>query len=169
VRALFFSRRLAGGLRLRGTRRLAGVALPALGRWAPGLLSLYLHTESTDISFAETMIQTVEDPNPHMNREIAEWIGRRELVVGGVNVSRALAGMRHPLLCVVANQDGIVPPATARGPYDAIGSEDKVLLEVGDARRPIAHADLFVCTGAQELIFDKVAAFLLERQGGTPR
>jgi pimeloyl-ACP methyl ester carboxylesterase len=163
VRALFYSRRVAGSLRLKGTRTLAGFALPALGRWAPGLLSMYLHTQSTDITFASTMIQTVEDPNPHVNREIADWIARRDLVVRDVNVSRALAGMRYPFLCVVANQDGIVPPRTAGAPYDEIGSTDKVLLKVGDASHPIAHADLFVSTGAQEQIFAKIAAFLLAR------
>jgi pimeloyl-ACP methyl ester carboxylesterase len=163
VRALFFSRLLAGNLRLKGTRALAGVALPALGRWAPGLLSMYLHTQSTDIAFAATMIKTVEDPNPHVNREISDWISRRELIVRDVNVSRALRDMRHPFLCVVANQDGIVPPATAQAPYDEIGSPDKMLLKVGDAQHPIAHADLFVSTGAQELIFAKIADFLIAR------
>jgi pimeloyl-ACP methyl ester carboxylesterase len=164
LRALFFSRRVAGSLRLKGTRTLAGIALPALGRWAPGLLSMYLHTQSTDIAFASTMIQTVEDPNPHVNREISDWIARRDLVVRDVNVSRALAGMRYPLLCIVANQDGIVPPRTAQAPFDEIGSTDKVLLRVGDAAHPIAHADLFVSTGAQELIFANIATFLLARQ-----
>ncbi len=164
LRAAFFSPRLVGSLRLRGTRWMAGYALPALGRWAPALLSMYLHTQSTDISFASTMIQTVEDPNPHVNREIADWIARRDLVVAGVNVSRALGRMRYPLLCVVANQDGIVPPPTARAIYEEIGSTDKILLEVGDARLPIAHADLFVCRGAQDLIFAHIASFLVARQ-----
>jgi pimeloyl-ACP methyl ester carboxylesterase len=164
VRALFFSRRLAGGVPIRGTRSVAGIALPTLGRWAPSLLSMYLNTRSTDIRDAALMVQTVEDPNPYVNREIADWVKTRDLVVRGVNVSRALGGMRHPFLCVVANQDGIVPPRTARAPYDEIGSTDKVLLEVGDRHHPVAHADLFVCTGAQEKIFAKVAGFLQARQ-----
>jgi esterase/lipase len=109
------------------------------------------------------MIQTVEDPNPRVNREIAEWIGRRELIVRGVNVSRALARMRYPFLCVVARNDGVVPPETSRAIYEAIGSEDKVLFEVGDAKQPIAHADLFCSTGAQDKIFAPIAEFLLAR------
>ena len=57
VRALFYSPRLAGMLRLRGTRALAGRALPMLARWTPGLLSMYLHTRSTDIAdVANTVI-----------------------------------------------------------------------------------------------------------------
>jgi pimeloyl-ACP methyl ester carboxylesterase len=163
VRALFFSRRVAGAVRLRGTRALARVALPALGRWAPGLLSMYLNPESTDISAAETMIKTVEDPNPYINREIAEWIARRDLVVGDVNVSQALGAMKYPFLCVVANQDRIVPPKTARNPFDVIGSADKVLFAVGDRQAPVAHADLFISTGAQDRIFATIAEFLLDR------
>jgi pimeloyl-ACP methyl ester carboxylesterase len=164
VRALFYSPRVAGVLRLKGTRTFVGRALPMLARWAPGLLSMYLHTRSTDISDVATMIQTVEDPHPRMNREIAEWIGRRDLVVRGINVSRALGRMRYPFLCVVANQDGIVPKETAGAPFAEIGSTDKELLEVGDDDLPIAHADLFLCTGAQDRIFAKIAAFLIARQ-----
>jgi pimeloyl-ACP methyl ester carboxylesterase len=161
LRALFFSPKIMGALPFRGTRKLAGFALPTLAKIAPGFLSMYMHTESTDVAYARTMVQTVEDPNRHVNREIAEWIGKRELVIGGVNVSRALPSMRYPLLCVVAMQDGIVPPETARDVFDAIGSDSKVLLEVGTPEAPIAHADLFLSTGAQERVFAKIADFLL--------
>jgi pimeloyl-ACP methyl ester carboxylesterase len=160
LRALFFSPQIAGAIRMTRTRKLAGFALPTLARFAPGVLSIYLHTRSTDIADVATMVQTVEDPIPLINREIAEWVARKELVVRGINVSRALSSMRFPLLCVVANQDGIVPPETSRAPYDEIGSTDKVLLTVGDEHQPIAHADLFLSTGAQERIFAKIADFL---------
>jgi alpha-beta hydrolase superfamily lysophospholipase len=160
VRIAFASPRLVGMVPMGGTRTLAGYALPIAARVAPGLLSLYMHAQSTDLSHAPTMVNTVEDPTPHMNREIAEWIGRRELVVRGVNVSRALPGMDNPVLCVVANQDGIVPPATGRAIYDEVGSPRKELVCVGDATLPIAHADLFVARGAQERVFAPIAAFL---------
>jgi pimeloyl-ACP methyl ester carboxylesterase len=162
VRALFGSPGVIGRVPFRGTRKLAGFALPALARVAPGLLSIYLHTQSTDIADAKKMVETVEDPNRHVNREIAEWVRRRELVLGGVNVSQALPSIRNPLLCVVAMQDGIVPPETGRAIYDAIGSARKELLCVGTASSPIAHADLFLSTGAQDAIFAKIADFLLE-------
>jgi len=161
VKTLFGSPRLIGSLPFRGTRKLAGVALPTLARVAPSLLSVYLHTQSTDIEQARTMVQTVEDPNPHVNREIAEWVKRRELVLAGVNVSRALPSIRNPVLCVVAMQDGIVPPENGRALYDAVGSGTKELLEVGTPDAPIAHADLFLSTGAQQTIFTKIADFLL--------
>jgi hypothetical protein len=63
---------------------------------------------------------------------------------------------------VVANDDGIVLPATSRHTYDVIGSEKKRLLLVGDRDQPIAHADLFLCRGAQGRIFGPVADFLLD-------
>lgn len=163
VRAAFAWPWLVGKIRMKDTRRLAGAALPAIARWAPKLLSVYLNAASTDVSQHEIMVQTVEDPNRHVSRQIAEWVNRRDLVVRGVNVSGALRGIRKPLLCVVANNDGIVPPETSRAVYEHIGSCDKELLEVGDAKTPIAHADLFLSTGAQERIFAKVADFLLAR------
>jgi pimeloyl-ACP methyl ester carboxylesterase len=154
---------LVGQLRMRGTRRLARQALPIVTRVAPSLLSMYLNVKSTDTSPAEELSQTVEDPNPTMNREIARWVARRDLVVRGVNVSRALGSMRMPFLCVVGRQDGIVPPKTARTVFEQLGSSDKVLLEVGDEATPIAHADLFLARRAPELVFAPVADFLLAR------
>jgi alpha-beta hydrolase superfamily lysophospholipase len=154
---------LVGQMRMRGTRELARHALPIVTKVAPRLLGMYLNVASTDTSQADAMVETVEDPNPVMNREIAGWVARRELVVRGVNVSRALAGMDRPFLCVLGRQDGIVPPATARALYEQIGSRDKTLLEVGDARTPIAHADLFLARDAQRMIFAPIADWLLAR------
>lgn len=163
LRAAFYSPRLVGAVRLRHTRELAGLALPLLARYAPWALSVYANVKSTDLSQAAVMVKTVEDPNPHVNREIAEWIGRRRLVLRGVDVSAALGSMKNPFLCIVANNDGIVPPETARAPFDAIGSTDKELMAVGDPTFPIAHADLFLSTGCQETVFDKLATFLTAR------
>jgi alpha-beta hydrolase superfamily lysophospholipase len=161
LRAAFSWPWLVERVKLKDTRKFALKALPALARFAPKLLSMYLNTESTDTTQAELMTQTVEDPNPFVNAEIAQWMKRRELHVRGVNVSDQLSRMKHPFLCVVANHDGIVPPATSRAICSAIGSSHKELLEVGDSRAPIAHADLFLSTGAQDRIFSKVADFLI--------
>jgi pimeloyl-ACP methyl ester carboxylesterase len=154
---------LVARIRMNNTRALAARLLPLLVRWAPSLLSVYLNAESTDTSQADVMAKTVEDANPTMNREIAEWIARGDLVIRGVNVSRALPGIHRPFLCVVANHDGIVPPRTSRATFDAIGSEDKKLLCVGDERTPIAHADLFLANIAPDRIFRPIADFLLAR------
>lgn len=162
LRLAFGSPRLAGLMRVKNTRRLARLALPLLTKVAPSLMSVYINERSTDLSQAARMVQTVEDPHPVINREIAEWIRRGDLVVRGVNVSRRLSEMKHPFFCVVANDDGIVLPVTSRHTFDAIGSTRKEILFVGDAERPIAHADLFLCNEAQPRIFAPVADFLLE-------
>ncbi len=162
VRFAFGSPRLVGLMRIRNTRALARVALPLLTKIAPSLLSVYLNGRSTDLTQASKLVQTVEDPHPIINREIAEWIKRGDLVVRGVNVSAKLPELTHPFFCVIANDDGIVLPATSRHTYDVIGSEKKRLLIVGDPEQPIAHADLFLFTGAQERVFAPVADFLLE-------
>lgn len=161
LRVAFGSPRIAGLMRVKNTRRLARVALPVMSKLAPSLLSLYLNERSTDLSQAARMVQTVEDPHPVINREIAEWIRRGDLVIRGVNVSARLPEMKHPFFCVVANDDGIVLPATSRHTFDAIGSTYKDILFVGDAASPIAHGDLFVCRGAQPRIFTPIADFLL--------
>lgn len=163
LRLAFFSPRLVEWAKLRGTRRLAGALLPLVGRHAPWALSFYIHARSTDLSRADLMVQTVEDPVSTVNREIAEWIARGDLVVRGVNVSRRVPEMRHPLLCIVANDDGIVPPETARWTYDHTGATDRVLVRVGDRETPIAHADLFVSRVSQARVFAPLARFLLDR------
>lgn len=162
VRFAFGSPRLVGLMRMRNTRQLARFALPVVARVAPSLLSVYLNHQSTDLTQAAKMVQTVEDPHPIINREIAEWIKRGDLVVRGVNVSAKVPAMQNPFFCVVANDDGIVLPVTSRHTYDVIGSETKRLLLVGDPGQPIAHADLFLCNGAQQRIFAPIADFLLE-------
>ena len=162
VRFAFGSPRLVGLMRIRNTRRIARLALPVVSRIAPSLLSVYLNAESTDLTQVAKLVQTVEDPHPVINREIAEWIKRRDLVIRGVNVSQMLPSIDKPFFCVVANDDGIVLPVTSRHTYDAIGSKTKRLLLVGDPEQPIAHADLFLCNGAQERIFSPIADFLLE-------
>jgi pimeloyl-ACP methyl ester carboxylesterase len=164
LRLAFGSPALAGAVRMKNTRALARRLLPIAAERAPSLLSVYLHAESTDLTRAHEMAETVEDPNPRVNRQIAMWMRRRELVVRGVNVSRAVPKMKNPFLCFVARNDGIVPPATARWPYDRIGSSDRVLVEVGTSDIPIAHADLFISRIAPDEVFTPLAKFLLQRQ-----
>ncbi len=161
VKIAFGAPTLAGLYRLKNTRRIARLALPIVAWAAPSLLSVYLNERSTDLSQAARMVQTVEDPHPVINREIAEWIRRGDLVVRDVNISAKLPSMKNPFLCVVGNHDGIVPPETSRATFDAIGSTHKELLLVGDSDLPIAHADLFLCKGAQERVFAPIADFLL--------
>jgi alpha-beta hydrolase superfamily lysophospholipase len=161
VRYAFASPRLAGMMRMKNTRRLARFALPVLSKIAPSLISVYINEGTTDLSQSERLVQTVEDPHPVINREIAEWIRRGDFVVRGVNVSRRLPEIKNPFFCVVANQDGIVLPETSRHTFERIGSTHKELLLVGEKEMPIGHADLFVCTGAQERVFAPVADFLL--------
>jgi len=162
VRFAFGSPRVAGLMRMKNTRRIARFALPVVSKLAPSLLSIYLNERSTDLSQSARMVQTVEDPHPIINREIAEWIRRGDLVVRGVNVSARLPEMKHPFFCVVANDDGIVLPATSRHTFDTIGSTHKDILFVGDADMPVAHADLFLCKAAQPRVFAPIADFLLQ-------
>lgn len=155
---------LVGLIPVRGTRKLAGFALPHLARRLPSVLSIYMNAGITDVS-AE-MVKTVEDPNRHVNRQIAHWIRAKDLIVRGLNLSEAIRDLQNPLLCVLASGDGIVPRRTAEFPYLAAGSKVKRLLEVGTRERAMAHADLFVSNGAQEGVFAPIAAFLAAQEPG---
>jgi pimeloyl-ACP methyl ester carboxylesterase len=164
LRVAFSSPALVAKVKMKNTRELARHALPIVTRVFPRLLSLYVNASSSDLSAVDDLVQTVEDPHAGINREIAEWIARRDLILRGVNVSVAIESMHVPLLCVVAKEDGIVPALTARDVYDRIASKDKELLEIGgDPAHPIAHADLFLSKGAEARVFDPIARFLLAR------
>jgi pimeloyl-ACP methyl ester carboxylesterase len=164
VRAAFAVPALAGAIRMKNTRKLAGVLLPQLVRFTPWLLSIYMNPEITDMSAAREMVKTVEDPNRAINRQIAEWIQRRDLFLHETNISEALRTLTLPLLCVFGNGDGIVPRETATFPFRQIGSARKDLLEVGTKEIAMAHADLFVSRECHERVFAPVAAWLAEGQ-----
>jgi pimeloyl-ACP methyl ester carboxylesterase len=162
LRVAFASPEVMGRVQVRGSRRIVSVALPLILRTFPRLLSLYVNSVSSDLTRTREIVQTVEDPHAPVNEEVAAWIARRDLIVRGVNVSKAIEEMTFPTLCVVAREDGIVPEATGRDVYDRIGAADKDLLLVGgDPDKPIAHADLFLSKGAEERIFVPIARFLV--------
>jgi pimeloyl-ACP methyl ester carboxylesterase len=158
----FGSPTLMGLFQPKNLRKLAASALPHLARHTPWALSIYMNPSITDVSAAEEMAKTVEDPNRHINREIAEWIRRRDLIVRGVNLSEAISGVTQPLLCVLANKDGVVPRETAVFPFNQVRSTAKGLLEVGSATLAMAHADLFVSNEAHERVFRPIAAWLAD-------
>ena len=163
LRLAFASPALVGAIRIRGARRIAEIALRHIVRRTPWILSVYMNPEITDTSAVGELIKTVEDPNRHVNRQIAEWIRDRDLVVGGRRLGDALGEVTRPLLCVLANGDGIVPRATAEFVFHHVGSRDKELLEVGTNAISMAHADLFVSRPAHERVFAPVARWLADR------
>lgn len=162
VRAAFFSPWLAGVVPVRGTRALAQVLLPQVARLAPGMLRVYLNPDIVDLGAAREMTRTVEDPNRHVNREIARWIKERDLVAGGTNLSEAIRRMPEPLLVVIANGDGIVPRETAEFVLSASTAKIATRLDVGTADLRMAHADMFVSNHAQERVFRPIARWLAE-------
>jgi hypothetical protein len=109
------------------------------------------------------MIQTVENPDRMLNREIADWVKRGHLFVSGINVTEGIAKARNPLLVVLSNADGIVPEATALSAHEKMGSSIKEILRVGNEAVPVAHADLFVSDIAQQWVFEPLAKWLIAR------
>jgi len=168
LRTTFGSPRVAGMLAIRGVRPFARLAMPLLTR-VPKLLHVYLHPEIVDTSKMNEMLQTVENPNRMLNREIAEWVRQGDLVVRGVNVTEGVAKANNPLLVVLSNADGIVPEATALSGYDKMGASFKEILRVGTEKVPVAHADLFVSDIAQEWVFEPLAQWLIAHNQASSR
>jgi pimeloyl-ACP methyl ester carboxylesterase len=135
LRLAFLSPKLIGKLRFYYTRQLCRIGLPLAAR-IPGLLHMYLHPEIVDLSQSGQLVQTVEDPNPQLNREIAAWVG---------------------------NRDGIVPLATAMSALELAASSIKDTHIAGTAAIPMAHADLYISRHAQEQAFVPLANWLLAR------
>jgi pimeloyl-ACP methyl ester carboxylesterase len=160
IRTAFLSSRIVSRIPMRGVRELAGFALPALAYWAKPVLSAYLNPATTDLRDRTRLIETVEDPSFGLNREIARWLRKKDLIVRGVNVSQSLAVYTKPLCSLVALQDQIVPPETARHIFRSVGSKTKALIEVGTRDMPVAHADLFLGRGMQAQAFTPLAEFL---------
>ena len=167
LKAVFSSPALLGQVRFRGTRHLAKAALPLLKR-IPKLLHLYMHPDIVDTAKMGEMVMTVEDPNPVLNRQLAEWIRTGDIYMNGVNVSMEVAAADNPLLVVLANADGIVPDATALSAYDLMGSSTKDVLRVGTEAVPVAHADLFVSDISHEWVFEPLAEWLAARNQPPP-
>jgi len=159
IRVAFSSPSVAGAFRMSGTRALVRTAFPILER-VPSLLALYMNAATIDTACMSEMAQTVEDPEPSVNRDIAIWMRDRDLRMRGVNVTQAMRRQTMPLLVVVSNQDGIVPERTAVAAADVWGGDDVEILRVGDDDNWYAHANLFVADDAPRLVFDPIIRWL---------
>jgi pimeloyl-ACP methyl ester carboxylesterase len=159
IKVAFSSPWVVEQIRLRGIRKLASVVMPALKR-VPWALEMYIHPDIVDMSQSGKLIQTVENPNRHVNRDIAEWLRNKDLIIGGVNISDRVPGLRVPLLTVVANADGIVPRESVLWPHLNIAAARRDLLEVGTYSVQMAHADMFVSRYAPDMVFKPLAEWL---------
>jgi pimeloyl-ACP methyl ester carboxylesterase len=164
IQLAFKSPELAGAIPFAGTRRLARAVLPIV-RGYPSLLSLYMNAARIDLSQAAEIVKTVDDPIPNLNRQIAHWVRERDLIVDRRNVTRSMAEVQNlPLLCVLANRDGVVPPEAALSILDHIGSRDTEVLVAGDHEHWYAHADLFIAQDAEQRVFGPMADWLERRR-----
>jgi pimeloyl-ACP methyl ester carboxylesterase len=163
LKAAFSVPELLGRIPIRGSQVLARAALPLIVKF-PFVLQVYMHPELVDTTDIGELTRTIEDPNPKLNRQLGYWIRHKDLVLRGVNVTQALADRDNPLLCLIANGDGIVPRETALSPVRAMRSQVKDVMEIGDDSQKYAHADLFICNNADKRIFFPMADWLKRQQ-----
>jgi pimeloyl-ACP methyl ester carboxylesterase len=162
VKIAFASPRIIGNIPFRKSRAIAGFLLPKVIK-IPHLLDLYIHGSHADMTHVEKLVQTVEDPIRQVNREIAVWAKKRDLIIDGTNISLGMKKFKNPVLCVVANADGIVPPKTALSLLDLVSSDVRDSFTVGTKQIPFAHADLYLSNHAEEMHFKPVAEWLENR------
>ena len=97
----------------------------------------------------------------HNAKQNTNYIARK---IGGLNVTQGLARVRGlPVLCIIGDADGIVPPAAALAALGVLGHDAVDVLEVGDDRDGYAHADLFIAREARERVFEPMRAWLREQ------
>lgn len=154
---------IAGLVPAQDQRRAAELLLPHVVRHAPWLLRNYLNPKITDTGAPREIARVMERSCRRINRELADWVRRRDLHVRGENVSERLSAVDRPLLCVVANKDALVPRETAEFPYRQVASRDRRLLEVGTREIAMGHADLFLSREAHGRVFAPIARWLAER------
>ena len=158
VKIVFSSPKIAGMIPVVGTRSIARLLFPLISKTS--LLNIYLHKDMVDLSHQSILMETIEDPNRHLNREIAEWIQHKDIIIEGKNVTQGMKKVKTPLLCVLANADGIVPPMTALSAHEVIGAKVKETLVVGTDTLRFAHADLFISDHCHEMVFKPIAEWL---------
>jgi pimeloyl-ACP methyl ester carboxylesterase len=162
VRLVFSSPLIADILPTRGVPTMARVTLPLIER-LPLLASIYMNVHQIELEEADRLVQTIDNPNPGLNRQIAHWLDDRDMIVDGVDVTEAMAEVDIPVFCILANHDGIVPPSSVLSIAEAIGSDVVDILRVGTEDHWFAHADLFISEYAEDRVFDPLARWL-ERQ-----
>lgn len=163
MRVVFASGRLAGAVPVVGVRTIARRFLP-LVKHVPGLLSIYMNADDVDLSAADQLVNTVDDPVPYINRQVARWVRQKDLVVAGVNTTTALRGLRLPILSIYANADGVVPPDAACSVADVVGGDLVTTLQAGNEAHWFAHADMFVNPRAAEWVFEPMRSWLRAHQ-----
>ena len=166
LRTAFRSRRLARIVPMRGTGRLARLLMSSLARI--GLLGAYVNRQRLDPNHTQAIEETLEDPTPELNAEIAEWMRARDLYLDGTNVTRAMCAVETPLLVVLANRDGVVPEPAVRSAAVAWGGDDVEVMQVGTDDDWFAHADLFAAIDAPQRVFAPIIRWLDDRDGGDP-
>ena len=160
MKILYRSRTLAGLFRMGGTRRMARILFPILGRM-PRLLTIYVNSDHVELRDASDLVNTVDDPHPKLNVDMAQWVRDKDLIIAGVNVPQALKKVTLPLLVISANRDGIVPGAASLSVRDVWGG-GLTLHEVGTPEDWYAHADLFIAPEAPEKVFTPMVDWLTE-------
>ena len=159
-RMVFRSPELAGAVPIKGVRWAAKRVAP-LARLVPQALSLYANPAHLDLSRLAEMAETVEDPSPLVNRDMARWFRDGDLRIGGESVAEGLGRIQRDLMVVRASRDGIVPDDAVQSVVPAWGDRARVQeLVVGQGDDWYAHADLFVGHESPERVFAPVATFL---------
>lgn len=157
-----FSPRLLGLIKFSHTRLMAKFALPFITRW-PRLIYIYLHPEIVDMSRPDLLLPAIENPNRNLNTQLAHWVKEKDLIIDGKNMTEIMKKVKNPVLCIIANADGIVSEEVALSVHDAVSGDVKDYFVAGNDTVKMAHADLFVSNYAGAMVFEPLAKWLAKQ------
>ncbi len=162
IKYAFLFPKLIGTLRVAHTKEIIRLLFPFILK-SP-FLKIYLHKEMVNLKHPNLLLESVENPNRFINQQIAEWVAKKDLFISGKSLTQELKKVKNPLLCIVANGDGIVPAMTAISAHEVIGSKVKETLVIGTDTLRFAHADLFVSNHAHDMVFKPIAKWLSKHE-----
>lgn len=167
VKYAFAFPKIVGCINVSSTKAMIRLLFPLILK-SP-LLKIYLHKEMVDLKHPSLLLESVENPNRFVNRQIAEWVANKDLIIDGKSLTEELKKATNPLLCIIANGDGVVPPMTAMSAHEVISSKVKETMVIGTDKLRFAHADLFVSNHAHDMVFKPIAEWILKHEPKTAK
>ncbi len=130
---------------------ILGYGMPLAG-WVPGSIERELLEERLALGFDWTSIEVW--------LQMARWARGEPFAY-----AQAFSNTDVPLLVVAGDADPLLPPADARGAYEASGSDDRtmLLMELFEHGQHFGHLDILLGRHAPSLVWPAIGDWLVER------
>ena len=158
LRRLVALRQVPGGRHL---RLLGRMFAPAGGFWHLPLVDLAIHLRNVEPPIYRRMLaNALEDLQPGVLEQFAAFVREDAFrsLDGRVDYRALLPRCRQPALFLAAEKDGLAPPAVVEAAFRRWGGPKRYW----NFGHGYGHADLLLGRHAPEVVFPRIADFLLE-------